>query len=94
MAANGRCTSSQNCCERVQVEDICGDLSGLIGTPIISAKESTNENENPEGVEPPEWRDCFTWTFYRIATAKGLVVIRWYGESNGCYAESVDFDLV
>ena len=85
---------SQDCCESVLVEDICGDLSDLVGSPIVSAEESTSENVNPEGVKPPEYQDNFTWTFYRIATAKGLVVIRWYGESNGYYSESVDFDIV
>jgi len=80
----------------VLVEDICGDLSDLVGSPIVSAEESTSENVNPEGIKPPEYPrdDSFTWTFYRIATAKGLVVIRWYGDSNGYYSESVDFDLV
>jgi hypothetical protein len=87
---------AQDCCEHVLVEDICGDLSDLVGSPIVSAEESTSENVNPEGIKPPEYPrdDSFTWTFYRIATAKGLVVIRWYGDSNGYYSESVDFDLV
>jgi hypothetical protein len=83
---------NQSCCESVTVEDICGDLSDLVGSPIVSAEESTSENMNPEGIEPPEYQDSFTWTFYRIATAKGLVVIRWYGVSNGYYSESVDFE--
>lgn len=85
---------NQLCCESVTVEDIFGDLSDLVGSPIVSAEESTSENVNPAGIKPPEYQDSFTWTFYRIATAKGLVVIRWYGSSNGYYSESVDFDLV
>jgi len=84
---------SQNCCESVDVEDICGDLQDLIGSPIIQAEESSN-NEWPEGVEPLQYNESYTWTFYRIATAKGLVVIRWYGSSNGYYSESVDFEKV
>lgn len=83
---------SQDCCESVSVEDICGELSDLVGSPITQAEENSS-NENPAGVTK-EYQDSFTWTFYRLATAKGQVVIRWYGESNGYYSESVDFDEV
>lgn len=81
---------SQDCCESVSVDDVEGDIGDLIGSPVVLAEESTS-SENPDGVPGPEYQDSFTWTFYRIATAKGYVVIRWYGESNGYYSESVDF---
>lgn len=82
---------SQNCCESVVVEDICGDLKDLIGAALIIAEESSS-NEQPKGVPKPEYQnDSFTWTFYRLATKKGSVTIRWYGSSNGYYSESVDF---
>lgn len=80
----------QSCCESVTIEDINGDLDDLIGSPILKAEEVTNSDENPEGVTK-EWQDSFTWTFYHLATIKGYVTIRWYGESNGYYSESVDF---
>jgi hypothetical protein len=80
---------SQDCCESVNVEDINGDLSDLVGNPLLQADEETSD-KNPEGITK-EYQDSFTWTFYKLATIKGGVTIRWYGESNGYYSESVDF---
>ena len=82
----------QDCCERVTVEDICGDLADIVGSPILVAEESTSD-ENPPGVTK-DYQDSFTWTFYKIDTVKGGVTIRWYGESNGYYSESVYFSKV
>jgi hypothetical protein len=86
----------QNCCETVKVEDITGDLSDLIGNPILKAEERTNDKENPSDAKPEtiEYQDSFTWTFYELSTIKGSVTIRWYGESNGYYSESVEFKQV
>lgn len=83
---------AQDCCESVTIEDICGDLGDLIGEPLLVAEEVVHEQDvNPDGVPAKEYQDSFTWTFYKLDTRKGGVTLRWYGESNGYYSESVDF---
>ncbi len=76
---------SQECCESVEVEDICGELGWLVGSTITQADEESRDAGNDK---------YGTWTFYRIGTAKGLVVIRWLGQSNGYYSERVNFTEV
>ena len=80
---------SQQCCERVLVEDIVGDLNDLLNSPILVAEKNSSESE-------PSKDSCGyqTWTFYRFATIMGTVTVRWLGESNGCYSESVDFEVI
>ena len=82
----------QDCCESVTVEDICGDIPDLIGTPVVLASEESNSEFDPDGASHSD--DSFTWTFYRISTNRGTVVLRWLGESNGYYSESVAFQQV
>lgn len=76
----------QDCCESVWLEDVVGDLPDLIGTPILKAEEV-------EGSAPSGWKedehDCVQFTFYKFATIKGYVDLRFIGESNGYYSTDV-----
>ncbi len=76
----------QQCCENVTIEDVVGNLSDLENSPILQAEVSTNLGGNDRRSE--------TWTFYKFATVKGYVTIRWYGTSNGYYSEEVNFETI
>lgn len=65
----------QDCCESVTIEDISGELSSLIGSPILMAEEVSNPpNVNPAGVPIPDYQESFTWTFYKLATLTSDIV--------------------
>ena len=78
-------THDQDCCECVDINDVVGDISDLEGVPLLMAEEVSGY-VGPE----PEYADSYTYTFYKFATIRGYVDVRWLGESNGYYSESVD----
>ncbi len=71
----------------MSIEDIIGQLSDLENSPITLAEVVTNSKDNSKG------STSFTWTFYKFATVKGYVTIRWYGSSTGYYSESVNMTI-
>ena len=80
---------SQDCCERVAIHDVVGDLANLVGYPIVEAEEISSDGAD----EPPgDYVESYTWTFYRFSTVRGTVTVRWLGESNGYYSEGVEMN--
>jgi hypothetical protein len=77
----------QDCCESVSIEDITGDLYSLVGHPITMAEEVSKDGDETD-------YGTSTWTFYKLANINEYVTIRWYGESNGYYSESVSFKQI
>ena len=86
----------QDCCEAVYIESIVGDLEDLVGSEILMAEDSENLFDQIKnfGKEEDESDESFTWTFYKFATRKGYVDVRWYGTSNGYYSEGVSVEFV
>jgi hypothetical protein len=77
------------CCECVYLHDVSGSWLDLIDSPVVRAEANSNSDEKlPDDAYAADSR---TWTYYRIGTAKGTVVLRWLGMSNGYYSESVSF---
>jgi len=84
----------QDCCESVDINDIVGDLQDLVGEPLLVAEEVRGATLEPDLDEEHYkcifYKESYTYTFYKFATRKGYVDVRWLGESNGYYSESVD----
>lgn len=85
-----RMRHAQECCEDVYIHDIAGDFADICNAPILMAEESVSSEHPPADMDD----ECFRWTFYKFATIKGYVTIRWAGASNGYYGVSVDFEHV
>ncbi len=80
----------QDCCESVSLDDVEGSDEDIIGSPITLAEEVSETPAEPADPLDKEY-GTFTWTFYRLATVKGYMTLKFYGTSNGYYSESVDF---
>jgi len=92
--ATGHFYHCQECCERVEIEDVNGDWADLIGHPLLVADERVSDDHDgvvPDGLCASD--ESNTWTFYTFRSIGGSVDVRWHGSSNGCYSESVYFDF-
>ena len=75
----------RECCESVWLEDITGDLNDLIGKPLLMAELVMEDKDDYE-------KDLYElWSFYKFATLKGNVTLRWIGNSNGYYSIDVNY---
>lgn len=79
----------QDCCESVSINDITGDFQDLLNTPMLVAEESSSTDV--PSLAQYHSDEAHLWTFYKFATIKGWVDVRWLGESNGYY--SIDVSL-
>lgn len=88
---NFRFMHYQDCCESVTLEDVDGDFEDVMYSPVLLAEEV--EGNLPQDFNESEcW--SYTWTFYKIRTNQGSITLRFFGESNGYYSESVNFEEV
>ncbi len=77
---------SPDCCETVEVVQIDGDVADLLHSPLLMCEDVSSEAPT---TPREEYEESFTWTFYKFATVRGYVTVRWYGSSNGYYSETV-----
>ena len=59
----------------------------MIGQEILLAECVSEESEKTD------WGTS-TWTFYKLASIKGYIDVRFFGESNGYYSEGVSCQKV
>jgi hypothetical protein len=83
----------QDCCESVAIDSVDGGLEDLVGKPLTDVEEFIGDEFAPVG-----WKDggseSHTWTAYRFAVDGAAMTVRWFGQSNGYYSESVNFAFI
>lgn len=81
----------EDCCESVELIDVCGNYRDLLGVPLTECRLASSSGISTIADISLEVDDSSTWSFYRMCTIKGEVVMRWLGISNGYYSEEVEF---
>lgn len=72
----------QDCCESVYLADVVGSFEDLIGYPLLEVSESIVDTKSEDYSS--------TASYYNFKTIKASIQLRWVGESNGYYSETVD----
>ncbi len=80
----------QDCCERVELVSIDGNICKLFGRAIQSV--GLEVDEDYDGPEISD--DSGTETKITLRCDAETVIMRWIGESNGYYGEQVDFEIL
>lgn len=83
---------NQDCCEEVWLEDICGELDDLKNARLLQCEVSHSGKKPNSASRLQKGVDSFTWTFYKFATQRGRVTLRFFGSSNGYYSEEIDIN--
>lgn len=71
----------QDCCETVYLADVVGSFEDLIGYPLLEVSETIVDTSSED--------ISSTASYYNFKTLKSSVQLRWVGESNGYYSETV-----
>lgn len=75
-----------DCHGDVRIKSIQGSLRNILNSPLTVAKTSyscgyTDDNDVDNFL--PDWKqETYTWTFYKFATDKGSITVRWFGTSS------------
>lgn len=73
--------------DNITLEEVIGCIGDILGYPILLSEMVTNKSDQPIN----DYDISYTWTFYKLATIKGSVTLRWYGCSEGYYSEEAEF---
>lgn len=69
------------CCEMVILYDVQGEISTLLGSPLLKAELLPNAQVIEE-VNIDEWGCECAWSVFTFETIAGCVSFRWFGQSN------------
>ena len=85
--ANNGLTFSLGNPRDAEIEDICGELVDLVGSPITMAEEESWDDD------PSDDYSRLAWYYYKFATVKGYVTIR-FECTDGYYASYAQLTFV